>query len=232
MNTPTARPNTVTIILVSLIILALASAISVGSGLLLARNGFGGAGGTGGRQFNGTPQANRTPGSGTPSAGGDNTQGSGQAGGSNFPGAGQQGNGGNFTGGQAGNGGTGGNFQGRTNQGGFSMFTIVRALGLPFQIIGILSIAFPIIGILLVLLCAWGVWKMKMWGLNMATLMAVIFLIGAVSTLMTPIGRNINWMRIILNAVSVVATLPVLGLSFLPSVRDYFPKPQPKPRTK
>jgi len=232
MNTPTARPKSVTIIIIMLIVMAVVSAVSVGSSLLLARNFAGG----GGRQFNGTPQPRGTPGSGTPAAGdtgnGGNFQGNGNGqGGGNFPGAGNGGTGGtggNFTGGQGGN---GGNFQGRGG-GGFSMVTIVRALGLPFQVIGILNIALPIIGILLVLFCAWGVWKMKMWGLNLATLMAVIFLIGAVSALMSPVGRTINWLRIGENALSLIATLPILGLSFLPSVRDYFPKPAPKPKTR
>jgi len=228
MNNPTARPTSVTIIIAMLILLAVVSAISVGTSLVLARNFTGGSG----RQFNGTPQA-RGLGNGTPAPGdtgtGGNSQGNGngQGSGGNFPGTGNGGTGGNFTGGQGGN---AGNFQGR-NSGGFSMVTIVRALGLPFQVIGILNIALPIIGILLVLFCAWGVWKMKMWGLNLATLMAVVFLIGAVSALLSPIG-HINWFRIGENAVSLLATLPILGLSFLPSVRDYFPKPEPKPKKK
>ena len=233
MINPTARPKTVTFILAMLILLAVISAITVGTSLLFARSAFGGTGS--GRQFNGTPQPGRTLGNGTPVAGdtgtGGNTQGNGtgQGTGGNFPGAGNgQGTGGNFTGGQNG---TGGNFQGR-NQGGFSMVTIIRALGLPFQLIAILNIAIPVIGILLLLFSAFGVWKLKPWGLNLATLMGLIFLIGAISALLTPVGRTVNWLRIGENALSLAATLPILGLSFLPSVRDYFPKPAPKPRSK
>ena len=231
MQAPSGRPKTVTTIFSMLILLAIVSAVSVGTSLI--------PGAFGGRQFNGTPQARVTVGPGTPQPRGNFGSGTPGAGGGNFPGPGG-GNGGggglNFPGAGGGNAGGGGNFAGPGGAGaagrggGFSMFTIIRALGLPFQVIGIINIALPVIGILLLVFCAFGVWKMKRWGLNLATLLSVIFLIGAVSALLTPLGRNINWLRIGLNALSLVGSLPILGLSFLPSVRDFFPKPAPKPK--
>lgn len=154
-------------------------------------------------------------------------------GGNNRPnnGSGQnfQGNNGNF---QGNNGNTqDGNLQGRTRSG-FNLFSLTRSLGLSPQLIMYVNIAIPIIGIFLLLLSAYGIWKQKIWGLNLATFLGFIFLIGALPTFFSFGGRNINWLRTGLNITSAAATLPILALSFLPSVRDYFPKPARKPKNR
>jgi uncharacterized membrane protein len=87
------------------------------------------------------------------------------------------------------------------------------------------SLGFSILGIVLLLLCAYGIWKSKVWGLNWGMFLAIVFLLGALPGLFSMGGRNVNWVRSGLNILSLVATLPILVLGVLPSVRDYFPKP-------
>lgn len=136
---------------------------------------------------------------------------------------------GNNSGGQTDSGGTSGNFQ-RGTQSGFNLFSITRSLGLNPQVFVYVNLGFSIAGILLLLLSVYGIWKQKIWGLNLATLLGLIFLIGAVPGFFSFGGRNINWFRIGSTVLSTVAALPILGLSFLPSVRDYFPKSKPRLR--
>jgi hypothetical protein len=231
MSNITARPKSVLIIFIMLLLLAVASAVTVGTSLI-PRSGFNAAGG---RQFvprstpgPGTPQSRADAASGTPAPGQPATR--------HFPGpSGNTGGGGAFLGTGTNGGGTnaqgngGGNFQGRGGAG-FSLFTITRMLGLPNQVVGILVLAFPIIGILLLLFGAFGIWKVQRWGLNLATILGVIFLIGALPGLFSIGGRNINWLRIGMDILSLVGTVTILALSFLPSVRDYFPKNAPKPK--
>ncbi|MCX6068296.1 MAG: hypothetical protein NT121_21540 [Chloroflexi bacterium] len=133
-------------------------------------------------------------------------------------------NGGNFQNGNN-DGGTGNNQGGtgtRTIQGrsGFNAFSIFRTLGINGQIIGYVSIGFTVVGIILALLSAFGVWKQKKWGLNLGMVIALIFLVGALSTLFALGGRNINWLRTSLNILSLVASTPILAMGILPSVRD------------
>ena len=110
----------------------------------------------------------------------------------------------------------GGNFQGRG--GGNNAFgSVFRILGPAF---GYISTGITILGILLALLCAWGVWKQKKWALNLGMVIAVLFLLGALPTLFALGGRNINWLRTSLNILSLVASIPILVLGILPSVRD------------
>jgi uncharacterized membrane protein (DUF2068 family) len=71
-----------------------------------------------------------------------------------------------------------------------------------------------------VMLCAFGVWKQKRWALNLAMVMALIFLIGAAPGLFSMGGRNINWLRTSINALNTAASLVILFLGILPSVRD------------
>jgi hypothetical protein len=140
----------------------------------------------------------------------------------------QQGNngaaGGNFQGGADANGGTraaGGNFQGGNRAGGTNIFSLLRNTGINFQVIGYVSQGLTILGILLALLCAYGVWKQKRWGLNWGMVLALIFLIGAAPALFSLGGRNINWLRTATTILTVVATLPILVYGILPSVRDF-----------
>jgi hypothetical protein len=143
-----------------------------------------------------------------PGAAGSNTQGG------NFQG-GNNNNGGNFQGGNGNN----GNFQGRSG-GGFNAFTIFRTAGINPQIIGYLTTGVTILGILLALLSAYGVWKQKRWGLNLAMVIALLFLIGAIPGLFSLGGRNINWLRTSMTILTLVASAPILVLGILPSVRD------------
>ena len=117
-------------------------------------------------------------------------------------------------------------------RGGFNLFSITRSLGLSPQVMIYFNIGLPVLGVLLLLLSAFGIWKQKGWGLNLATLLGLIFLAGAVPGFFSLGGRNVNWLRSGLNIASAAATLPILALSFLPSVRDYFPKPARKPRAR
>jgi uncharacterized membrane protein len=131
-----------------------------------------------------------------------------------------QGNNGNLQGGNnfpQGN----GNFQGRRNVGGFNLFSVTRALGLDAQVIRYISLGIAIIGLILLLLSAYGVWKQKRWALNLAMVLALVFLIAALPGLFAVGGRNINWLRIVLDVVNVAASAPILFLGILPSVRDF-----------
>jgi len=139
-----------------------------------------------------------------------------------------QGNNGNF---QGNDGASQGNFTNRRNTG-FNLFSITRSLGLSPVVIFYFNLAMPILGIVLLLTSLYGIWKLKIWGLNLATLLALVFLAGAVPGFFSVGGRNINWLRISLNAISAVASLPILALSLLPSVRDYFPKKTQKARAR
>ena len=185
-----AKPKSILIIAGLLILLALLS----GTSALTSRVGF---------------TRTRQPGAFT----GNNPQGG------NFQGR----NGGNFQGGNGNN----GNFQGGSNNGnfqgrggGFNAFTIFRTVGINPQIIGYITTGFTILGILLALLSAYGVWKQKRWGLNLAMVIALLFLIGALPGLFALGGRNINWLRTSITILSLVASAPVLVLGILPSVRD------------
>lgn len=126
-------------------------------------------------------------------------------------------NGGNFQNNNNNNG-AGGNFQGRG--GGFNAFTLFRTAGINPQVIGYFTTGITILGIVLALLSAYGVWKQKRWGLNLGMVIALLFLVGALPGLFTLGGRNINWLRTSLNILSLVASVPVLVLGILPSVRD------------
>jgi hypothetical protein len=136
--------------------------------------------------------------------------------GGNFQGGG---NGGNFQGGgnsQRGN----GNFQPRGGFGIFSLFGATRTLGINFQVISYVSIAVSILGIALTLVAAYGVWKQKRWALNLALVLTILFLLGALPGLFTFGGRTFNLLRSSLNVLRVLATLPIIVLGILPSVRD------------
>jgi hypothetical protein len=188
----TARPKSLTIIAALLVLLALASLTST----LTSSVFFVGAG----------PQGvlgNRTQ--------GGNFQGN--AG--NVPGNG------NFQPGQNGNSQGGANFQGRRAAGGFNLFSITRSLGLDPQIMRYINLGFAIVGLALLLVSAYGVWKQKRWALNLAMVLALVFLISALPGLFSIGGRFVNWMRIVTDVVNVAASAPILALGILPSVRDF-----------
>lgn len=122
----------------------------------------------------------------------------------------------------------GGAFQGnnqgitrpRNTTGNLSLFGIMRALGLGGAAFQYLSLAGAIIWSLILFLAAYGVWKQKRWGLNLALVLAILVLAGAVPGLFTLGGRFINYWRIAQNVFSAAAGLVILFLGILPSVRD------------
>lgn len=191
-----AKPKPILIIASLLIVLALLS----GTSALTSRIGF---------------ARTRQPGAfNSNNAQGGNFQGNN---GNNAPGGNfQGGNGGNFQGGNT----PGGNFQGRGG-GGFNAFTIFRTAGINPQVFGYISIGVTILGILLALLSAYGVWKQKRWGVNLGMVIALLFLLGAMPGLFALGGRNVNILRTSLTVLSLLASVPILVLSILPSVRDY-----------
>ena len=115
----------------------------------------------------------------------------------------------------------GGNFQPRNSSGGFSLFSITRSLGLGGQFMGYLNTGIAVGGVVLALVSAYGVWKQKRWALNLAIVLAILFLLGALPGLFFGAGRAINWLRMSLNALSAMASLAILGMGILPSVRDF-----------
>jgi ABC-type glycerol-3-phosphate transport system permease component len=125
----------------------------------------------------------------------------------------QNGNGGNFQGGNGNN----GNFQARGG-GNNALGSIFRVLGPSFIYI---SIGITVLGIILTLLSAYGVWKQKKWGLNLAMVLALLFLIAALPGLFSLGGRNINLLRTSITILNVIASAPILVLGILPSVRDF-----------
>ncbi|PWH12303.1 MAG: hypothetical protein DDG60_13880 [Anaerolineae bacterium] len=106
--------------------------------------------------------------------------------------------------------------------GGVGMFgpvSLLRSLGLGGMYI---NLGMAVIGVGLSALAAFWVWKKKKAGLNLALLLAITFLLGALpgvfSGLRTMDAATI--LRYALNLLSAGASLVVLAMSSLPSVRD------------
>jgi uncharacterized membrane protein YqjE len=132
----------------------------------------------------------------------------------------QQGNG-NFPQGQGNFQPGGGNFQQRGAPGGlFSLFGTARSLGIDFQYLRYVSTALGIIGIALTVVAAIFVWKQKRWALNLAIVLAILFLLGTLPGLFSLGGRFINWLPTSLNILKALASIPIIVLGILPSVRD------------
>jgi len=114
-----------------------------------------------------------------------------------------------------------GNFQQRGAPGGlFSLFGAARSLGIEFQYLRYVSIALGIIGIALTVVAAIFVWKQKRWALNLAIVLAILFLLGALPGLFSLGGRFVDWLPTSLNALKALASIPIIVLGILPSVRD------------
>jgi heme A synthase len=114
-----------------------------------------------------------------------------------------------------------GNFQQRGSQGGlFSLFGATRSLGINFQYVRYVSMGIAIIGIVLTLVAAYFAWKQKRWALNLAVVLAILFLLGSLPGLFTLGGRFISWLPTSLNVLKALASIPIIVLGILPSVRD------------
>jgi hypothetical protein len=104
--------------------------------------------------------------------------------------------------------------------GGFSAFSIFRTLGIGSQGMGTITAGVALIGIVLLGLSVFGLWRRKRWALNLGMALAVLFLCGAVAGLFGGGGPMLNVLRLALNILQAVASLPVVAMGFLPSVRD------------
>jgi len=203
------RPRNLVIIVVALGVIAALSAI----GLLVTTFAFGRAAAFTRGNLPRNSQGGNFQGGGNAPGGNDNSQG---GNGGNF----QPGNGGgNF---QPGNG--GGNFQQRGGGGGiFSAFGIARLLGINFQYIRYITIAFSLIGIILTAVTAYFVWRQKRWALNLAIVLAILFLLGSLPGLFSFGGRFFSFITVMtssMNILKALATLAIIVLGILPSVRD------------
>jgi hypothetical protein len=141
----------------------------------------------------------------------------------NFQGGNSQGGNGNI---QPGNGNFqpgNGNFQRRAGGAGiFSLFGATRSLGINFQYIRYVSLAVGIIGIVLTVVAAYFVWKQKRWALNLAIVLAILFLLGSLPGFFS-FGRFFSVMTVLTSSANILkglATLPIIVLGILPSVRD------------
>ncbi len=115
-----------------------------------------------------------------------------------------------------------GNFPQRSNSGAFNLFSLTRALGLGGQAMIYINYGIGIAGAGLAALAAFWVWKKKKAGLNLALILAIIFLLAALPDIFSGL-RMVNSMTIIryaLNIISAGAALVILAMSILPSVRD------------
>ena len=114
-----------------------------------------------------------------------------------------------------------GNFQQRGAPGGlFSLFSTARSLGIDFQYIRYINFGIALIGIILALVAAFFAWKQKRWALNLAIVLAILFLLGTLPGLFSLGGRFISWMPTSLNVLKALASIPIIVLGILPSVRD------------
>jgi hypothetical protein len=199
-----ARPRSITIIAILLAVLAFLSVVT----LSLSLAGLAGLRARAG---------NFTPGGNFP---GGNFQG-GNRGGGSFAGGG----GGGFAGGgfRAGGGGFAGGGGGL-----FNLFRFERTIGLSGTTLIVIRVVLGLAGIALALVCAWFIWRrQKRWALNVAMLLALVILIGALPGLFLGGGRFflrsfISFLGTGANVLKVAASLPILVMGILPSVRDYF----------
>ena len=123
----------------------------------------------------------------------------------------------------------GGNFQPgngslpqRSGSGTASLTGILRTLGLGGQAMIYINYGIGIVGAGLAALAAFLIWKKKKAGLNLALLLAILFLLGAIPGIFSGL-RMMDATVIIrytLNILSAGAALVILGMGILPSVRE------------
>jgi len=194
----TTRNKSILTVFILLIVLAVLSATSA----VTQFGGFGRARPQG--SFNGGAADGTTQGGG---AGGGGFQGGG-AGGGGFQGGG--------AGGFGGRGGGGG--------GAFNLFGATRSLGISPVVIIYFNLAVTVIGILLALWAAYGVWKQKRWALNLAMVLGILFLLGALPGVFALFsgGGRFNLLRTSIPIVDLVAGAVIVVMGILPSMRDNF----------
>jgi hypothetical protein len=111
---------------------------------------------------------------------------------------------------------------------------VTRGGGVLFRLLGALGPALPIVSGLwfavllgLTLLAAWFIWrKQKRWALNLAIVLAIFVLLGALpAAFMGGRALMIGWLGYAqtgLGMLKVLACLPIIVLGMLPSTRDFF----------
>lgn len=115
-----------------------------------------------------------------------------------------------------------GNFPQRSNSGAFNLFSLTRALGLGGQAMIYINYGIGIAGAGLAALAAFWVWKKKKAGLNLALVLAILFLLGALPGAFSGLRMMdaAAILRYTVNLLSAGASLVILAMSILPSVRD------------
>ena len=116
----------------------------------------------------------------------------------------------------------GGTFPQRSNSGAFNLLSLTRTFGLSGQVMTYINYGLGVIGAGLALLAAFWVWKKKKAGLNLALVLAILFLLGALPGIFSGLRMmdTAAIMRYVLNILSVGAALVILAMGILPSVRD------------
>lgn len=114
------------------------------------------------------------------------------------------------------------NFLQRSDSSAFNLFSLTRTLRLGGQAMIYINYGIGVIGAGLAALAAFWVWKKKKAGLNLALVVAIIFLLGALPAIFAGL-RLINASTVIryaLNLVSGAASLVILAMAILPSARE------------
>ncbi len=114
------------------------------------------------------------------------------------------------------------NFLQRSDSSAFNLFSLTRALGLGGQAMIYINYGIGVIGAGLTALAAFWVWKKKKAGLNLALVLAIVFLLGALPGVFSGLRMMdaTAILRYALNLLSAGASLVILAMSSLPSVRD------------
>ena len=115
-----------------------------------------------------------------------------------------------------------GTFPQRSDSGAFNLLSLTRAFGLSGQVMIYLNYGAAVIGAGLAALAAFWVWKKKKAGLNLALVLAILFLLGALPGIFSGLRMMSAAviLRYALNTLSAGAALVLLAMGILPSVRD------------
>ena len=91
--------------------------------------------------------------------------------------------------------------------------------GNSIQTMFILICSVAVVGILATLVAAWGLWRLKTWGMILSVVVAALIVLGSIVTSgILPIGRGLLWPTIVCTLMAVA----VIVLVFLPVSRRAF----------
>lgn len=104
----------------------------------------------------------------------------------------------------------------------FNLFGLTRALGLGVQMMPYVNYGAGLLGAGLAGLAAFWVHQRKKAGLNLALALGIVFLLGALPAILGGLrfANALSTARYALNLLSILASVGILALSILPSVRD------------